>query len=42
MHPHFNRIFLGLMSLVRRSHGPADVIAVRNAPFLKVFTVYVL
>ena len=25
-HPHFNRLFRGLMSLRRRSHGPADVI----------------
>ena len=24
--PHFNRLFRGLMSLRRRSHGPADVI----------------
>ena len=39
--PHFNRLFRGLMSLRRRYHRPADVIAVRNAPFLRVFTVYV-
>ena len=26
LHPHFNRLFRGLMSLRRRSHGPADVI----------------